>query len=116
MIYSGGMEIATRQYGKFGLSIIGAVAGILIIVRLAQYITDHMPIIHWFLQKTGQATIIILMIHTLLRPFIEKIVINVVETESFSFLIICTAAQILLAMGIKYLIAKSDLVIHRVKK
>lgn len=103
MIYLGGMEIATRQYGKFGFAIIGSVAGVLLIIKLAKYIADHLPILRIFLQKTGQATIIILMVHTLLRPIIEKNA-STLTGEGITFLLICLTAQIALGLGIKWLL------------
>ena len=100
MIYIGGMEIAVRRYGKYGLTIIGAVMGVLLVIKLADYIARKLPLLSRLLQKTGQATIIVLIIHTLLRGIIEKNMAIAINSTSFLFLLVSTILQILLAIVI----------------
>lgn len=102
MIYMGGMEIAVRKYGKYGLVFIGSVSGVLLIIKLADYIANHLPICRIVFQKAGQATIIVLIIHTLLRPFIERSVQQYVG--GVPFLALSTIIQVVIAVIIKRII------------
>ncbi len=66
MIYSGSMELAIRNYGTYGLVIMGAIAGTILVYMLSGYIQRACP--RWigeFLRLAGESTICILIIHTL---------------------------------------------------
>ena len=66
MIYSGGMEIATRKYQPFGLIILGTLSGVLIMYMLSNSISHRIGKIgNKFTSLIGSSTIYILMIHAL---------------------------------------------------
>lgn len=44
MIYAGSMEIAVRNYGQYGLVILGSMAGVLTIYQISAYISDMLPV------------------------------------------------------------------------
>ncbi|MBR2695972.1 MAG: acyltransferase family protein [Parasporobacterium sp.] len=69
MIYKSSMEIAVRNYGNhnhFGLVILGALAGILVIFRLSAYLARSTFLLSRALKLIGEASLILLVIHTLL--------------------------------------------------
>lgn len=117
MIYSGGMEIAIRKYGKYAIVIIGAIMGVLVVYKLASYIADHLPTLLVILEKTGQASIIILVIHTIFREYVEKYASTF--GRGISFLVISTIIQVMFGImlkqivnycniGLKHIISKND--------
>lgn len=59
MIYSGGMEIASRSYGQYGIVILGAMAGTLLLYMLSVYIDDALPVVRRILQLVGESNLII---------------------------------------------------------
>ena len=61
MIYQGGMEIAIRRYGQYGLVVIGSIMGVLTIYIFADYIQKHVGFIGQILNELGQDTIYIII-------------------------------------------------------
>lgn len=99
MIYRGGMEIAIRNYGQYGLTITGAVSGVLITYKLAAYITEHRPIIAAFLEKCGQYSVIILSVHTMLGGIIGNVVAYRFNQYSAHYMLFVIFIQIMIALG-----------------
>lgn len=66
MIYAGGMEIAIRNYGSYGLAVLGAVSGSVLLYMLCRYLCNILPgtIIH-LLCCVGKSTMYILIVHKL---------------------------------------------------
>ena len=79
--------------------------GVLIIIKLANYIAEHLPILQMILKKTGQSTIIILMNHTLIREIIEKGASSLLG-GGITFLLISMNIQVLLGIIIKLFLVK----------
>ena len=66
MIYCGSMDIALRNYGDYGLAILGAVSGIIIVYMFSTYLGTKLPLIAIILYVTGKNTIVIPIVHVLL--------------------------------------------------
>lgn len=99
MISRGGMEIAIRNYGQYGLAIAGAVSGVLIIYKLAAYITEDRPIVAAFLEKCGQYSVIILSVHTMLGGIIGNVVAYRLNPYSAHYMLLVIFIQIMIALG-----------------
>ncbi len=106
-VYSGGLELATRNYGNYAVAIIGAVCGTLVLYMLAKYVYLHFP--RWFTKcasAIGENTLYILIIHTLFKVPIN----NAVErffglTESYIFhLTVAVILNIALGVAVGFLI------------
>ncbi len=66
-IYSGNMEIAMRSYEPYGIVIIGAISGTILLYMLSEYLKQHgEPHIVKITSSIGESTLFILIIHTLL--------------------------------------------------
>ena len=104
MIYSGGMEIAIRTYGQYGLTIVGAAAGILMVYKLAFFVTNHMPICREVLRLLGEGSIVVIIIHTLLGKQIEYLVSMRFDSAYLPSMICQICIQVMIALIIKYAI------------
>lgn len=73
MIYKGSMELAIRQYKPYGIVILGAISGTILLYMLSEYIANNMT---WFICKPfillGECTLYILIIHTILDKHIQS--------------------------------------------
>lgn len=101
MIYMGSMEIAIRNYGQYGLMILGSVAGILSVYKLSAYISETLPITKNLLRLTGESSMIIIFVHTLLGEKIQKLVSCRFDREYMPYLISVVLLQIILSWGIR---------------
>ena len=106
MIYKGGMEIAVRKYGAYGLVVIGSIAGTLIIYQLADFISEHMVLARKALKVVGESTVMILIVHTLLFGKINAIVSLKFSPKGIALMVISIIIQIVLAITVKWLIHK----------
>lgn len=106
MIYSGGMEIASRSYGQYGIVILGAMAGTLLLYMLSVYIDDALPVVRRILQLVGESNLIILIVHTLLGGRIGSLAEQFFYPENFSYMVVCCAIQVLLGVGIEVILRK----------
>ena len=104
MIYSGGMEIAIRTYGQYGLTIVGAAAGILMVYKLAFFVTNYMPICREVLRLLGEGSIVVIIIHTLLGKQIEYLVSMRFDSAYLPSMICQICIQVMIALIIKYAI------------
>ena len=98
MIYIGGMEIATRNYGQYGITIIGSIMGVLTIYIFADYINRNVFIIKELLGIFGKESIIILILHTLVDGKIKNIVSLRFDSNHFTFMFLVILIQLSLAM------------------
>lgn len=98
MIYIGGMEIATRNYGQYGITIIGSIMGVLTIYIFAEYINRNVFIIKELLGIFGKEFIIILILHTLVDGKIKNIVSLRFDSNHFTFMLLVILIQLSLAM------------------
>lgn len=101
MIYAGSMEIAVRNYGQYGLVIIGAVAGILLIYKLSVYISNELPVVNEALSLTGESSMILLVLHTLFGEKINNLVSYRFDRRYIFYLICTVSLQIVLSWIIK---------------
>ena len=75
MIYTGSMEIAVRNYGpQYGMTIIGALCGTLLVYKLAAYIEKHVSPAGSVLRELGACTVYILIFHTLFNGTVSRFV------------------------------------------
>ncbi|MCD8322113.1 MAG: acyltransferase family protein [Oscillospiraceae bacterium] len=75
MIYSGSMELAVRNYGAYGMTILGAVSGTVLLYMLSDYLVRILP--NWIkhlLQLAGKSTVYILIIHTVFNGYFSRLV------------------------------------------
>lgn len=97
MIYKGGMEIAVRNYGNYGLVILGATCASILLYMLCKYLCTVLPsILIQLACKIGQNTMYILIVHKLLSPYIRKLV----ELRFAYGSIVYAILMILLQLGI----------------
>ena len=104
MIYKGSMEIAVRNYGKYGLTIIGATAGTLLLYSLSSYISAKTCVATAVLSKLGQCSIVIIIVHTALRPLINSILMCHFDSEYLPFMALSIISQLLIAVLAKIII------------
>lgn len=99
MIYEGGMEFAIRNYGNFGVTIIGALAGIMTVYKLCVYFKDELPLLSVILGYIGKAAVFVLILHTVLERRIGEFIFKFVgRSDSIKYVIIVIGVQILLAV------------------
>lgn len=94
MIYAGSMEIAIRNYGSYGLVIIGSVCGVLMVYKFCGYINREMPVLAGVLGRIGRSTMYILIVHKLFGATIGNVMVCFVSPDGFAYLVICTVLQI----------------------
>ncbi|MBR1408260.1 MAG: acyltransferase family protein [Clostridia bacterium] len=100
MIYAGSMEIAVRNYGNYGVVLLGAVAGTLIVYKLSAYISFKMPVIARFLSLSGRFSMPILMVHTLFNGKIVALANQYFYEEWFVTLILALLFQTVLGVAL----------------
>ena len=115
MIYTGSMEIAIRNYGHYGIAIIGAVAGTALLYSLSSYIASNMHFVSSILAKIGNASIVVLVVHTVLRPQIGSIIALRFNPDYFPFMTFSIVAQLMIAVIIMELINKCRVVNKHVR-
>ena len=104
MIYIGGMEITTRNYGQYGITIIGSIMGVLTIYIFAEYINKNVFIIKELLGIFGKESIIILILHTLVDGKIKNIVSLRFDSNHFTFMFLVILIQ--LSLGMMFIFGK----------
>lgn len=105
MIYMGGMEIAVRNYGKYGIAVIGAISGILLLYKLAVFLAETFSIISRILAYAGKSSLIIIFIHTLFGGRIIDLVSLRFDRNYMPLMILSISIQITVAMFIEYIIS-----------
>ncbi|MBQ6362196.1 MAG: acyltransferase family protein [Lachnospiraceae bacterium] len=100
MIYCGSMEIAVRNYGDYGVVILGSVSGIIIVYTLSAYFGANLPLIARILDVIGKNTIYILIVHTLLGVYINSVVKIRFDPNYMAFLICSVILQITVGTAI----------------
>lgn len=98
MIYIGGMDIATRNYGQYGITIIGSIIGVLTIYIFAEYINRNVFIIKELLGIFGKESMVVLILHTLLDSRIRNIVSLRFDTDHFTFMFLTILIQLSLVI------------------
>lgn len=99
MIYAGSMELAVREYGQYGLVVIGAVAGIFIIYLFSGYLTHALHPLACLLALTGKSAIVMWILHTLLGEKINRVLSQrIIYEENIAFLVVSVIIQMALAI------------------
>lgn len=109
MIYCGSMEIAVRKYGQYGIVILGAVSGTLVIYLLSVYIAEHFAVISRFLAFAGKSSLYILVFHTIFGGLVGALVSQRFDPDYFPFMIITLIIQIGVAMTFYAFIKRMEL-------
>jgi fucose 4-O-acetylase-like acetyltransferase len=104
MIAQGGMEIAVRNYGSYGLVVLGATAGVLLFYQLAAHLTVALPMLADVLAFLGRSTIVILIVYTLLNGNIKALVAKRFDQGGVACMVLCILIQLLLSCAIQYLL------------
>lgn len=101
MIHCGAMEIAVRNYGFYGLTIIGAVSASVLVYTTCRYICSALnaEAANW-LCKIGKNTLCILIVHKLLPAKIGRLVSVWFESESIYFAVITILLQVAIGVAI----------------
>lgn len=100
MIYSGSMEIAARNYGRYGLVILGALAGILLLVLLADAITNRYPRLCSVFRTLGESSIYILVVHTLFNTRIRALIGAVFDPDYITNMTLTILVQLVLSAAV----------------
>ena len=98
MIYSGSMEIAVRDYGKYGVTILGAISGIILIYFLSCFIENAIPAVRSILNLCGKASLFILMMHTIFNGMVTDFVSLWFTTGYIFNMILSCAIQIMIGL------------------
>lgn len=104
MIYSGGMEIAVRNYGQFGLTIIGSICGIMLVYMLSSFILNNIRKVGELLAIIGRASLYILIVHTVFRGIIDSFVSRKWDPLYLPYLAVTLIVQVTLAVIGYYLV------------
>ena len=99
LIYCGGMELAVRNYGaQYGMAILGAVAGTLILYKWAGYIVDNLSLLAAALEKVGRASMILLALHALWGQQIRSMIGMRFNPDYFTNMVLAIAIQVAAAL------------------
>lgn len=74
MIYRGSVDIAVRNYGDYGIVMLGAVSGIILVYMLSAYLGANLPLTAVILGAAGKNAMYILIAHALLSGSINSLV------------------------------------------
>lgn len=101
MIFAGGMEIAIRKYGVYGVTILGSVSASILLYMFAQYLNRNLYFrITNILSLIGRSTIYILAFHTLFNGRVNNFIgmyfgVGYIYHMAISILVQATIATLL---------------------
>lgn len=99
MIYKASMELAIRQYMPYGLVILGAVSGTVLIYMLSSYIKNNMfAVLGNLFKLLGKNTLYILIVHTLFNGYINQYFARYFDSEYIYHMIFRLVIQLLLGV------------------
>ena len=98
MIWRGGMELAVRNYGNYGLTAAGALAGTLLIYQLSALIADKQALLSGFLSRAGSSTLYILVIHTVFRKQVFALTSLICHEGYFGYFLVSILLQVVLGI------------------
>ena len=98
MIFAGSMEISIRNYGNYGIVILGAVSGILVIMMLSSYIRNKLHVLRKILSVAGRDSLYIIIVHVLLHDMLIVTLGKYVDPAFLPFMIISLAIQFVIAI------------------
>ena len=90
----GGVELAVRNYESYGVIILGATAGVLLLYQLANYIFKQLPILATAFTYIGKSSMIVIIIHTMLGGVYYNLVTTKFDSAHILFLFFATLLQI----------------------
>ena len=100
MIYRGSMEIAVRNYGDYGVVILGAVSGIIIVYMLSAYLGAKLPLLAKSLYVAGKNTMYILIVHVLLGANINSLIEYRFNPANMAYLICSVILQAVIGIAV----------------
>lgn len=99
MIIKGSFELVTREYNIYGLGVIGAIAGTIIMYYIASYVAkNHSVSAVNILKLIGRYTLYILIVHDLFGDYIHNYIYHSLNTDTIYYMIFHTLVQ--LACGV----------------
>ena len=107
MIYCGDMEIAVRKYGNYGIVVLGAVSGVLVVYQFSTFISNNWPMIARLFMYIGKSTIIVLIIHTLLGTTIGNFVALRFNRDYSAFMAGSILLQLIISVVLSIAIEKT---------
>lgn len=116
MIYSGSMEIAIRNYGQYGLVIIGSICGTLLIYMLSSYIWNNCKYTGRLLALAGRASLYILVIHTVLGGVIGSAASQRFDPVHLPYMIVTLILQTGVAITVFAVVQKGKSVYKKLAK
>ncbi len=100
MIYAGSMEIAIRKYGNYGLVVLGAVCGVLVVMQLSGFISGKAPVLCRFFREAGEKSLYVIIVTVLLRDIIENFLGKWLAKGFFPLMIVSICIQLLIALAV----------------
>lgn len=107
MILRGGMEIATRDYGSYGVAVLGAVSACVLLYMLCRWLCDtwHHRLVG-LLQTIGQQTLYILIVHRLFNRYLARLFSLELSKTDIWYIAAMVLSQILLGTLLGLLVTK----------
>lgn len=102
LVYTGSPELAARHYGQYGLGVLGALAGILLLILLADAIKNRYPLACGVFRTLGECSIYILVLHTLLRAQIRALIGRFFAPDYITNMTLCILVQLMLSVAVWY--------------
>lgn len=108
MVYSGGMEIAVRNYGKYGITILGAVSATILLYMLCKYfcLIKNEKVIRIFC-KIGENTLYILFVHKLFDVYIGRVLGRFFVMDSIFYVAMMVIFQIIMGIVVGNIVSYS---------
>ena len=107
MIYAGSMDIADRSYSSYSITVLGALAGTLLVVKLSSFIADRLPLCKAFLRVSGEASIAILTVHALVNRNFHSCFERWFDPEYIPCLMVSIAVPVVLGilihLGVRFI-------------
>lgn len=105
MIYHGGMEIAVRDYGNYGLTIFGAVSSTVLVYMVCRYLCHawNTNLIR-LICLIGQNTVYILIVHTLFGKYLGRIASITFTNGSIFYAVAMVFLQLMFGVAVGTLI------------
>lgn len=104
MISLGGVELAVRNYGSYGVVILGATAGVLILYQSANCILNRCPALSFVLSSIGKSSMLVIIVHTMLGGVYYNLVTAKLDSNHILSIFFNALLQVLTALLIELLL------------
>lgn len=103
LVYNGSMDVAIRNYGNYGIGILGSLAAVWVMFLCSSYISDKLTVLSVVLNNLGEAVLPVILVHTLFSPYIEKLLSCWFNSNYSPFMICSIGVELLLSFALKRL-------------